>query len=270
MRNSRSVLMLVFSVITGAAAVFLALQWSGKEKSLETETVVVVKKDIDVGQQLEKSMLDMIPWVASAKPRGSFTNIDDVVGRVVAVTMSDGEPVLASKLAEKGAKAGLASVISKGKRAISVKVNEVVGVAGFALPGNYVDVLVNAHDEKGNPFSRIVLGRILVLAVAQEASRDESKPKVVNAVTLEVTPEQAEKLDLARSIGSLSLVLRNQVDVDDVDSEGARSDDLLDDAASQPAVVVEKTKVEKKDTYKPPKKEKIEVIKGIEKSDVKL
>ena len=106
----------------------------------------------------------------------------------------------------------------KGKRAITVKVNEVIGVAGFALPGNYVDVMVNTQEDRGKhrrtrtAISKIVLEHILVLAVAQEASRDDTKPKVVNAVTLEVTPEQAEKLDLARSVGTLSLVLRNQVD----------------------------------------------------------
>jgi pilus assembly protein CpaB len=100
---------------------------------------------------------------------------------------------------------------------MTVRVNEVVGVAGFALPGNFVDVVVNSAND-GNPthlgstISKIMLEHILVLAVAQESSPEDSKPRVVNAVTLEVTPTEAEKLDLARSIGNLSLVLRNQVD----------------------------------------------------------
>jgi pilus assembly protein CpaB len=96
-----------------------------------------------------------------------------------------------------------------------VRVNDVVGVAGFALPGNFVDILVNMQASASgseHAISRIVLERILVLAVAQEVGRDETRPKVVNAVTLEVTPAQAESIDLARSVGSLSLVLRNQVD----------------------------------------------------------
>ena len=126
--------------------------------------------------------------------------------------------MLESRLAPEGAKAGLSAIVAKGKRAITVKVNEVVGVAGFALPGNYVDVMVNTQEEgakatdKDTSLSKIVLERILVLAVAQETTTDPNKPKVVSAVTLEVTPEQAEKLDLARSVGTLSLVLRNQVD----------------------------------------------------------
>jgi pilus assembly protein CpaB len=114
-----------------------------------------------------------------------------------------------------------------GKRAISVKVNEVVGVAGFALPGSFVDVMVNTTDNKDKAISRIVLSRILVLAVAQEANRDETKPKVVNAVTLEVAPDEAEKIDLARSIGTLSLVLRNPIDKLAVETAGVRRDDLL-------------------------------------------
>ena len=104
--------------------------------------------------------------------------------------------------------------------------NEVVGVAGFALPGTFVDIMVNTQEEgakrdSDHSVSKIVLERILVLAVAQEADRDDTKPKVVNAVTLEVTPEQAEMLDLARSVGTLSLVLRNQGDPDAASTAGA-------------------------------------------------
>lgn len=116
---------------------------------------------------------------------------------------------------------------------MTVRVNDVIGVAGFALPGNYVDILVNTQRDNDNnlardkEISKIVLERILVLAVAQDVGRDETKPRVVNAVTLEVTPEQAEKLDLARSVGSLSLVLRNQMDPLAASTEGAMKSSLL-------------------------------------------
>ena len=100
-------------------------------------------------------------------------------------------------------------------------------MAGFALPGNYVDVLVNTQDDRERPVSKIVLERILVLAVAQEASRDDTKPRVVNAVTLEVMPDEAERIDLARSVGNLSLVLRNQVDTNQAQTDGIRKADLL-------------------------------------------
>jgi len=130
-----------------------------------------------------------------------------------------GEPLTEAKLAPAGTLGGLSALISEGKRAITVRVNDVVGVAGFTLPGNYVDIIVNTQRENGAAdgarelaISKIVLERILVLAVAQEVGRDETRPRVVNAVTLEVRPDQAENLDLARSVGSLSLVLRNQID----------------------------------------------------------
>ncbi len=129
-----------------------------------------------------------------------------------------------------------------------MRVNDVIGVAGFALPGNYVDVIVSTQKELpagergGQPQSiaKIVLERILVLAVAQEVSRDDTKPRVVNAVTLEVTPSQAENLDLARSVGTLSLALRNQVDPQDANTGGATKRSLLREAeapAPKPVMV---------------------------------
>ena len=143
--------------------------------------------------------------------------------------------VIEAKLAPEGTKGGLSAVVDEGKRAMTVRVNDVIGVAGFALPGNYVDIMVNTQDEgsgrsdKDKSISKIVLERILVLAVAQEANRDTTKPKVVNAVTLEVTPDQAEKLDLARSVGTLSLVLRNQIDPKPAGTDGATKRTLLRD-----------------------------------------
>jgi Flp pilus assembly protein CpaB len=127
----------------------------------------------------------------------------------------------------------LSHQLSPGMRAMSVRVSEVAGVAGFALPGNWVDVLVNTQNIHaplvGNEqsISKIILEKVLVLAVAQETSHDDKKPKVVNAVTLEVTPEQSELLDLARSVGSLSLVLRNQSDLTLVPSSGVTRQTLL-------------------------------------------
>ena len=165
---------------------------------------------------------------------------------MILVALKKGEPVLESRLAPEGAKAGLSAIVAKGKRAITVKVNEVVGVAGFALPGNYVDIMVNTQEEgtktsdKDNSLSKIVLERILVLAVAQETTTDPNKPKVVNAVTFEVTPEEAEKIDLARSVGTLSLVLRNQGDPDAVKTAGATKTKLLG-AVAAPAPAVRRT-----------------------------
>jgi pilus assembly protein CpaB len=172
---------------------------------------------------------------------------------------------------------------------MTVRVNDVIGVAGFALPGNYVDIVVNTQlDGEGRgdkQISKIVLEHILVLAVAQEADRDETKPKVVNAVTLELTPEQAEKLDLARSVGTLSLVLRNQVDNHGVATVGIMkrqllAGDLMMPAAqvarpTKPAGTVHRRKprapVGKPPVEKPAvHKDTVEVIKGVQKATVEF
>src|SRR5437773_3251510 len=177
-------------------------------------------------------------WPASSMPKGACATPAELHTRVLRASVLSGEPILESKLAPVGSKGGLSAVVAEGKRAMTVRVNDVVGVAGFALPGNYVDIIVNTQEEgpkggadKDQTSSKIVLEHILVLAVAQEVGRDETKPKVVSAVTVEVTPEQAEKLDLARSVGSLSLMLRNQVDLKMAGTEGATKAKLLNTPA---------------------------------------
>jgi pilus assembly protein CpaB len=180
-------------------------------------------------------MLKSLDWPADSLPRGALRDASRLVGRVVKTSVLRDEPLSEAKLAPAGTLGGLSALIAEGKRAITVRVNDVVGVAGFALPGNFVDILVNTQATGGgreNAISKIVLERILVLAVAQEVGRDETKPRVVNAVTLEVTPVQAENLDLARSVGTLSLVLRNQVDPKPGVTDGATKLTLLGEQGS--------------------------------------
>ena len=219
--------MLALSLLFGIVAVAFAASWTNGARRSATVKVVVAAKDIALGTSLTAGSLKVVEWPEANALPGSFGESQALEGRVVKATLVQGEPVIEAKLAARGVSGGLAASISAGRRAITVKVNEVVGVAGFALPGNFVDVLVNMKEADEKPVSKIVLERILVLAIAQEAVRDDTKPKVVNAVTLEVTPEQAEKLDLARSIGTLSLVLRNQVDTDALTTTGARPQELL-------------------------------------------
>ena len=182
----------------------------------------------------------MVDWPQASQPPGVFTDLTKLHGRVVTGTVQPGEPVLDARLAPVGTKGGLSAVVPAGKRAMTVRVNDVVGVAGFALPGTYVDVMVSTQNEgakgndRDNTISKIVLDRILVLAVAQEADRDSTKPKVVNAVTLEVTPDQAELLDLARSVGTLSLVLRNQSESAALATGGATKQLLLSGGKAAP------------------------------------
>jgi pilus assembly protein CpaB len=177
-------------------------------------------------------MLAVADWPSDSVPAGAFHEPKELQDRVVKTGVLRGEAVVDRKLSPVGTQGGLSAVITEGKRAMTVRVNDVVGVAGFALPGNYVDVMVNAQQDGArtgsvNPVSMTVLEHVLVLAVAQEAGRDETKPKVVSAVTLELTPEDAEKLDLARSVGTLSLVLRNQLDKRTVSTAGITREQLL-------------------------------------------
>src|SRR3954452_20936089 len=225
MKNPKAIAMLVFSVIVGLIATVVASGWLAQQGRAASNKVVVAAVDIDLGSRLNPQLLKTIDWPSGSLPSGAITDIQTLQDRVVKPSVMRGEPVLEARLAPIGATGGLSAVIPEGKRAITVRVNDVVGVAGFALPGNYVDIVVNTQvdsERTGNDkqISKIVLKHILVLAVAQEANRDETKPKVVNAVTLEVTPEQAEKLDLARSVGTLSLVLRNQVDKQGAETSG--------------------------------------------------
>lgn len=230
MRNMRGLLMIAVALVAGLAAVVLAGRWLGSQTNMATNKVAVAAVDLNIGQRIGPEHVRLIDWPVGSVPSGAFGKTEALDGRVAKVSVLRDEPLLESKLAPVGTKGGLSAVIAEGKRAITVRVNDVIGVAGFALPGNFVDVLVSTQDERreqGRNVSKIVLEKILVLAVAQEASRDETKPKVVNAVTLEVTPEEAEKLDLARSVGQLSLVLRNQIDDDPAETKGATKDALL-------------------------------------------
>ena len=249
MKNPRAILMIVVSVGIGVGAVVLASRWISQQATVASDKVVVAAQDIDLGTPLTPQMLKIADWPKGSLPTGAVDNLKALDTRVVKITVLRGEPVLESKLAPLGATGGLSAVISQGNRAMTVRVNDVVGVAGFALPGNYVDIVVNTEDETAKAenvnksISKIVLEHILVLAVAQEQGRDETKPKVVNAVTLEVSPDQAEKLDLARSVGSLSLVLRNQIDTSLVTTTGSTKKNLLNRMEQFVAAVPQQTAV---------------------------
>ena len=233
MKNARSLIMLIIAALAGLAAVVLAARWIQQQTQASAGKVAVAVMDVQLGERLRPEMIMLVDWPAGSVPPGTHHDPALLDGRVVRSSLTRGEPILEAKLAPKGARGGLSAVVAEGKRAITVRVNDVVGVAGFALPGTFVDIMVSTQEEgarsnnKDNAISKIVLEQILVLAIAQEASRDETRPRVVSAVTLEVTPEQAEILDLARSVGTLSLVLRNQIDRESIQTPGATKTTLL-------------------------------------------
>ena len=245
MKNQRAMIMMALAVLLGLLAVALAARWLLNAPVSTAGRIVVASSDIDIGQRLNPALFMVVDWPTASVPKGAFTDPKALNGRVLRSSLLAGEPVSEAKLAPAGTLGGLSALIAEGKRAITVRVNDVIGVAGFALPGNYVDIIVstetapdpNAPQERAHSISKIVLERILVLAVAQEVGRDETKPKVVNAVTLEVTPEQAEKLDLARSVGALSLALRNQIDPAATTTTGATKENLLPAPPAAPVVL---------------------------------
>ncbi len=214
------------ALILGVLASIMAARWMGAGQASGTR-VVIVMQPIKAGKSIESDQIKAVVWPGSDVPQNAFSRTANVVGRVARMSMIPGEPVLPGKLAPQGAAGGLSSIIPEGKRAITVKVNEVIAVAGFALPGSYVDVLVNGKDSNKQIFSRTVLSRVQVLAVDQVTTGDPNKPKVVNAVTLELTPHETEKLDLARNIGKLSLVLRNELDTGSINSSGVRLPEIV-------------------------------------------
>ena len=251
----------MIALILGLAAAGYAAKWLQQQNEGSTLQVLVAARDLQMGTRLMPDMMTTLAWPKAASLKDPLIRMDQAVGRVIRIPVLRGEPFLMNKLAPIGDKGGLSSVLSEGQRAVTVKVNEIVGVAGFALPGNYVDVMVNTPDQMNQPVSKIVgvagfavpgnyvdvmvntpdshnnlvskivIERIQVLAVAQDVANTENKPRVVNAVTLQVTPIQAEQIDLARSIGTLSLVLRSQSDQSSVSTQGARKIDLLQGAA---------------------------------------
>ena len=238
MKNKRALLMMALAIVFGLAAVALASRWLLRQTPNASNKIVVAAQDVNLGQRLTPEMLRQIDWPAETLPRGALRDGGKLVGRVLKTSVLRDEPLSEAKLAPAGTLGGLSALIAEGKRAITVRVNDVVGVAGFALPGNFVDIIVNTQSND-RAISKIVLERILVLAVAQEVGRDETKPRVVNAVTLEVTPAQAENIDLARSVGTLSLVLRNQVDPRPGTTEGATKGTLLGAHETPPAAAPE-------------------------------
>jgi pilus assembly protein CpaB len=181
-----------------------------------TGHIVVAAGPLSLGTRLEAANLRLLPWDAKTPVPGMFTQIEDCVNRVITTSLIENEPILEGKLAPTDAMAGLPSTIPEGMRALSVAVNEVVGVAGFVLPGSVVDVLVTGGPESGgggNSLTRTILQRVRVLAAGQKVEQDEKgTPQTVPVITLLVTPEEANRLTMASTEGRIQLALRNTID----------------------------------------------------------
>jgi pilus assembly protein CpaB len=248
-RNTRTIVVLAVAILMAAIAslgVYLAVRsMPVREVEVVRSQVVVAAHPLTVGTLVTKDDVKLVPWPAASPVPASFTEIDKVVNRGVIISVSENEPLTESKLAPVGSGAGLTPTITEGMRAISVRVNEVVGVAGFVIPGTHVDVVVTVRPpDKGNlSQTRTVLSNVQVLTAGtrydQERATKEGKPIPTSVVTLLLMPEDAEKLALASEEGKITLTLRNPLDTAPTKTSGAKLQALLGEASAPPKTVVD-------------------------------
>jgi pilus assembly protein CpaB len=224
MRNIGFVLLIV-SLLLGGVAVWgvrnLSAARAAPNTRLGQTTVVVATRPIGFGETLRPELLRVQAWPQGAEPQGSFRSPAELTNgqkRVALSAIAVNEPVLATRISGPGGRATLSGVIREGMRATTIRVNDVFGVAGFVLPGDFVDVLVTRNETKagatsgGDMRTDLLLQSVRVLAVDQLANENKNDPVVAKAATIEVTPDQAQKLALAAQVGTLSLALRGAVD----------------------------------------------------------
>ena len=232
--------MIGFAVAFGLLAVFIAQVWLNNQASMQaknapkptqvaSQTVVVAKQPLRFGTELNASMLHEVPWPSDSLPAGAFAKISDIMSggrRVVLAAIEANEPVLALKITGAGQRATLSALVKPGMKAVTIRVNDVEGVGGFVLPGDHVDVVLTRQLEKGSATTQVVLQNTRVLAVDQTADDRAAKATVAKSVTLEVDTVEAQKLWLASSVGSLSLLLRKAGETAEIKTRKVTLNDL--------------------------------------------
>ena len=231
--------MIGFAVVFGLLAVFIAQVWLNNQASLRakvepakeiaSQTVVVAKQPLRFGTELTATMLQEVPWPSDALPNGAFAKIHDIMAggrRVVLAAIETNEPVLSLKITGPGQRATLSALVKPGMKAVTIRVNDVEGVGGFVLPGDHVDVVLTRQIDKGSATTQVVLQNTRVLAVDQTADERAQKAAVAKSVTLEVDTVDAQKLWLASSVGSLSLLLRKAGETAEVRTRKVTLEDL--------------------------------------------
>src|SRR5688572_1721515 len=244
-RKRRKWMALVLALVSGGAAGYLALGYMNKPLSPRSASasaatqIVVAARDLALGTVLAPGDVKTIAWPSLTVPPGYAASEEQVIGRGLITPVSANEPLMTAKLADKEAGGGLPIVIPEGMRAVSVKVDEVIGVAGFVTPGTRVDVLVTLSDnsERQEAATRVILQNVQALASGQTIQKNANgEPQTATVITLLVTPEQAEKLTLAATEGQIQLALRNTLDMAEVDTDGVQAATLVrTEAPAQPA-----------------------------------
>ena len=239
MRRKRVFFVLLLAIASGLLAGYSVMQYLeerptaliASEPRRNTEPVVVAVRDVGLGEVLREDDLRVIDWPAGSVPLGYSTATSEVVGRGVLSDIRTNEPVLEAKLAGVGMGGGLPPLIPEGMRALSVRVNDVIGVAGFVTPQTRVDVILTMTPVGGSEkVSKVILQNIQALAAGQEIQQnEEGEPMLVSVVTVLVTLEEAEKLVLAGDQGSIQMALRNTLDLEEITTEGERASRLFAD-----------------------------------------
>jgi pilus assembly protein CpaB len=245
-RRNRTLIVLLVAVVAAAGATYFVYRAISRIPVRQVEVasvyVAVAAENLPLGARLTKEQVKLVGWPSSSPVQGSFSTVDSLVGRGLVQPVHANEPLTETKLAPIEAGAGLPPSIPPGMRALSVRVNDVIGVAGFTTPGTRVDVLVTLNRGETS-MARAVVSNVQVLTAGtlfdQEQSKDgKAIPSTV--VTLMVTPDDAERIVLAQSSGSIMLVLRNPLDVEQTETKGVRLASLMGAPDPAPAVKVEK------------------------------
>jgi pilus assembly protein CpaB len=232
--RTNNIVILGIAIILGGIAAFLARGWllTHSQMSDSSQTIVVASVTLPFGTTLTENNLTEIRWGSRALPDGAFTSKQALLKdgrRAVLATIVRNQPILASNISGPGRPASLSTTIEPGKRAVTVRVDDIRGVAGFIMPNDHVDVvLIRASSTaQHGSYSDLLLQNIKVIAVDQVAAEQKEKPSIAKAVTLEVTPEQAQKVALATEIGTLSLILRQPGEADIVSHDRITEADLI-------------------------------------------
>jgi pilus assembly protein CpaB len=234
MAERRYSLVFYAALVVAAGAtygVYKLLQHNRESARIATVPVVVALADMPEGSTIDRTLVTANPWPVPTIPAGAFSSPDSVVGRVTRVAVFKGEPIVPGRLAPVGTGPGLEVKITPGKRAMALRINDVAGISGFIQPNSRVDVMVtlaNQAEGQKQQVAKLFMENMRVLSVGHEVQRDaQGKPMNATTATLEVTPQEAERLAVATSQGSIQLVLRGYGDPDSIDTKGATSHDVL-------------------------------------------
>jgi pilus assembly protein CpaB len=243
--DRRYTLLFYTAVLTAVAAtygVYRTLEKAKAQSHVAVRPVAVAARDLPEGASIDRLAVSLVEWPAPTVPAGAYASLDSLVGRVTRVAVFKGEAYVPGRLAPTGTSPGLEVKIEPGKRAMAVKINDVAGISGFIQPNSRVDVLVTLKEDNSTSkqVAKVFMTNMRVLSVGREVQRgDDSKPSDATSATLEVTPDEAERLAVAMNQGTIQLVLRGYGDPDSVRTPGARYSDVLAQLNSAPVAHTE-------------------------------